>query len=581
MQTMKKYLIIIIIASVCLLSAVAVAIVLGNRQTDVEPEDSGDSTETSEPPFDGVTMTMFASANSTLPFDLHAYMKEDGAYFFLPADVKTGSVSFTAYDREGNVVGEFTADFSKKTSQNFDLPNQRIKVTVMQTDIPSLSILTGSGYGTTLADVVADKAQKTVCYGDAVIYVPTEYAAEYFYSDQYKTKETDPDTPGSIRISGRGHSSWMYMEKKSFTLKAESGFAPLGMEGDKNWVLVSCHYDRSLVRNSVILDIYKQFASGWSVDYREVELYVDGVYQGMYLLAEKVEIDSDKIDITDLEEQNELLNGTETPGKYEIAELECGATVKYYPSLQSPDDVTGGYLLEVEIATRAKKSASYIKTSRDFYYNIKSPEYVSYEEAVYIAEFIQNFEDALYSSDGCDTNGKHFSEYADMESIALRYVIDEICRNVDSGTSSTYFYKDSDSVDGKLYSGPLWDYDLAFGNYSKYSDPEGFEAKTRYYFGRLMEFDVFSDEVIRQYERVMPAFVQLAEHGIDDYAAKIHKSALMNFTRYSNVFGIKHGIVSPVKAGESMQGAIDYVRNFLKARIKWTDKNLYNEYKRD
>ena len=37
-------------------------------------------------------------------------------------------------------------------------------------------------------------------------------------------------------------------------------------------------------------------------------------------------------------------------------------------------------------------------------------------------------------------------------------------RNVDGYRLSTFIYKDKDSKDEKLYLGPIWDFNLAFGN---------------------------------------------------------------------------------------------------------------------
>lgn len=51
-----------------------------------------------------------------------------------------------------------------------------------------------------------------------------------------------------------------------------------------------------------------------------------------------------------------------------------------------------------------------------------------------------------------------------MDSFVKKYLIEEITRNYDGGVTSSFFYKASDAEGGKLYAGPVWDYDVSFGN---------------------------------------------------------------------------------------------------------------------
>ena len=63
-------------------------------------------------------------------------------------------------------------------------------------------------------------------------------------------------------------------------------------------------------------------------------------------------------------------------------------------------------------------------------------------------------------------SGKHYTEIADAESLALKYMIEEISENYDGNSSSQYFYKPADSVSEKIFAGPVWDYDSTFGAYA-------------------------------------------------------------------------------------------------------------------
>ena len=96
---------------------------------------------------------------------------------------------------------------------------------------------------------------------------------------------------------------------------------------------------------------------------------------------------------------------------------------------------------------------------------IRSPRYASVEEVDYIANFYDQMEKAVHSSDGYNAQtGKHYSDYLDVESFARYYLLNEVVMNLDGGWSSFMLYKDSDSMDSKFYAGPAWDFDRSLFN---------------------------------------------------------------------------------------------------------------------
>ena len=101
---------------------------------------------------------------------------------------------------------------------------------------------------------------------------------------------------------------------------------------------------------------------------------------------------------------------------------------------------------------------------------LKNPIHASVEEIEYISSYMQEIEDAIMATDGINpTTGKHYSEYIDIDSWADKYIVEEISRNNGGGATSSYFYKPSDSVSKKVYGGPVWDYDKAYGNFHSYN----------------------------------------------------------------------------------------------------------------
>ena len=146
----------------------------------------------------------------------------------------------------------------------------------------------------------------------------------------------------------------------------------------------------------------------------------------------------------------------------------------------------------MELANRYYGEKSGFVTTRSQPITMKSPEYASQAQMEYISDLYQRFEDAVFAGNGRNALGEHYTDIADLESLAKYYMISEWCSNMDSGLTSTYFYK-PEGADSKLFAGPVWDYDIAFGNNKgtrygcDYNNPEEFTVC----FGRQYRNTVF------------------------------------------------------------------------------------------
>lgn len=285
------------------------------------------------------------------------------------------------------------------------------------------------------------------------------------------------------QIKGRGNSTWKGA-KKPYQIKLESK-ADLLQTGDaanraKTWVLLANYFDLSLLRNSIALDLAGAMQMEPTVQYTPVSLYYDGEYRGAYQLSEKVEIGSGRVAIADLEAENEACN--EALGS--LAALptaqgltDNGATYIYTTGMSDPTDISGGYLLEMDFATRAQEEQNYFVTKRGYYIVVKSPECCSKAEMDYIASYYQDYEDTVFSGGLHPTNGRSLQSYIDLTSVAQCYIINELSKNPDGFHTSTYLYKDAG--EDRLHMGPIWDYDLSFGtgtgaNNAVCAEPTGF-----------------------------------------------------------------------------------------------------------
>ena len=287
-------------------------------------------------------------------------------------------------------------------------------------------------------------------------------------------------------VRTRGNTTDTYA-KKPFQIKFSSKIDLYGMGKAKTWVLLANYLDQSYIRNSVMYKLAKSLGMNAS-DFQNVELYIDGKYQGIYLLCEKVNINASRVNITELEDENEALNpnygkelmsSTETVVKDTTSPENNPAILnetiiieyKYVKGLVNPADITGGYLIELDNNNKDNRDefGSYFITKTSYgenLYVIKSPEYCSKEQVEYIARRFAEMEEAMASSNGKNSLGKHYTEYMDIDTFAVAYIMAELGRNYDVGGASIYFYKDADKNGevSKIIKGPLWDCDNVLGN---------------------------------------------------------------------------------------------------------------------
>ena len=321
----------------------------------------------------------------------------------------------------------------------------------------------------------------TVCFSANL---PAVYITTASGSLDYIHKSTNNKEPGNIRVyengsmtldsalkqmKGRGNSTWN-LAKKPYNIKFDKKTAFLGMAKAKKWTLLANAYDPSLMHNANGFYFAEAFGLDFTSEYRFIDLYVNGGYLGNYMVCESVEVGENRVNVEDLDKANENANpgvdletlpirGTGADGKVEPVTVK--GSRKWADIPNDPADITGGYLLEYEFASRYTGDPCGFVTDNGQPVVLKSPEYASRAEVDYIADLLNAATEALYSETGCNRAGKHYSEYFDMESFVNMYLLQELSMNYDAGCSSFYLYKKAG--DPKLTFSPVWDMDLAFG----------------------------------------------------------------------------------------------------------------------
>ena len=338
-------------------------------------------------------------------------------------------------------------------------------------------------------------------------------------------------------LKGRGNATWSTNGTKNpYALKLAQSASLLGLGKGKKWVLLANSVDKNtLLKDQIIYDYAKYVGIDYQPTCRPVDLYVNQQYYGSYQLCEKVEIKSSRVDINDSYEALEIANGTVnsetgaiTPADFETMSnfdtrvynsngvrqtIATGASsyahtvgckrysgfarsgLETLSDLNDPDDITGGYIFELEISQRwAEETTGFCAYNRQGWV-VKSHDYTSKNMTNYCYDLLYALGSSVYNGGtvpststtttcssfntinvatyGAKTitnpapaeeyRGKRWSDILDADSAVKYYWIQEFFKNLDSSTTSTYFYKDSDSVDSKLYAGPAWDFDNALG----------------------------------------------------------------------------------------------------------------------
>jgi len=263
--------------------------------------------------------------------------------------------------------------------------------------------------------------------------------------------DKSPDT--EMKIRGRGNSTWYFHPKKAFQLKFSDKTAMLGMSEDKKWIFLAEYSDKTMLRNKIAFEMGYISKLDWTPESYFAEVIVNNEYNGTYNITQKVEESDHRVVLGDT-----------------------------------------GYLLEIDQLDRMKFDDVYFYTS-EFLINIKEPEVAKdSDEFNYAKNLINEFETVLKSNQFTDpTNG--YSKFIDVDSFVDWYLISEITKNVDSKDWSSIFMNVIPG--GKIKMGPLWDFDLAFGNvdYADSEYPEGFWVKEHKWYARLFEDPAFVTKV--------------------------------------------------------------------------------------
>jgi len=375
------------------------------------------------------------------------------------------------------------------------------------------------------------------------------------------------DYDGFIGIEIRGQSSQMF-PKKSYSIElrtsdgADTTAGLLGMPEEEDWVLYAPYSDKTMLRNAITFHLGNRMGC-WQPRNRFCEVWLNGEYIGVYQLMESVKRDDNRVDIS-----------------------------KLIPDEISGDDLTGGYILKVD-KTGGIGPEEYFQISPSVRYNYSEryiftyvyPKYeeIADEQKFYIRKFLTDAENTLNGESFRDmTEG--FRKYFDTKSFLDFQIIQELSNNVDGYRFSTFFYKNKDSKDGRLHAGPLWDFDLCYGNenyndfnlatdtwlYPKFQEVYG---KRMHWWARMMDdFSYRASFSTRWRElRKGPFSTDSIMSYIDNTIFFLGDAVDRNFQRWP-VIG-KY-VWPNYFVGDTYEEEVDYLKDWITRRVNWMDANI-------
>ena len=226
----------------------------------------------------------------------------------------------------------------------------------------------------------------------------------------------------NVEVKGRGNSTWKNA-KKPFQIGFKNKVDLLKLGKAKKWVLLASRADYSLLRNDAALKLAEILEIKYSHRGEFVELYIDGVYEGLYYILQKINIAKTSVDLREI----------------------------------------GGVLFELDNVYVDRENEEYYESKLGNTLVLKDikPDNEK-DKKIIVDDFLNDFNSLEVAAQKGDY--EKVAEIINVQSFAKYYLISEFTVNPDAYSTSFYLYKDG--MNGKIQAGPVWEFDLALGNHN-------------------------------------------------------------------------------------------------------------------
>lgn len=357
-----------------------------------------------------------------------------------------------------------------------------------------------------------------------------------------------------IRFKVRGNLT-ATLDKKPFSFSFREPVSVLGMNPGIKWNLIANAMDGSHIRNKIIRDLALESIDAYEPQGEFAELYLNGQYQGLYLITEAVEIGENRLEISEKD----------------------------------------NWFIEMELDFRAREDPTQIITDRGQIFIVHSDTAVSEIEKQEIRKRLNDVESALFAENGIsEASGRPLRELIDLESFAEAWLVEELSGDHDIGITSQFMYAGK-YEDALWYAGPVWDFDGSMANVNTpmYAVPEaltGVVAMTRpednnnqnRWLSAMYRHVEFQTLVQEKYKEIFREnYKGILEQRIDRYAETIGRSALLDAFRWHKWrlgwwFVRPEGLEIPDTDNydrfDTLELSIEIVEDFMSRKIEFLDK---------
>jgi hypothetical protein len=380
---------------------------------------------------------------------------------------------------------------------------------------------------------------------------------------------------GKIGIEIRGSSTQMF-PKKQYGVETRDAngndldVSLLGFPAESDWIFYAPYTDKSLMRNFLAYSLARTMGR-YATRCKYFELVINNDYKGIYILFEKIKRDKNRVNIKKIE-----------------------------PTDISGDALTGGYIIKIDKWTGEGNDGWYSNflpylnawQRISYQYHIPKPEDIVSQQKAYIQNYMFNFESKMYATN-FNNPDSGYSKMIDIPSFVDMFLINEMSKNVDGYRLSTYMYKDRNSVSSKLVMGPIWDYNLAFGNADYYqgavltgwmldylNTDQGFlssDGAVVPFWWRKIEYDTnFQNQVKTRWESIKTKGIDFNwfNSKIDSLVVYLNESQQRNFQRWP-VLGVY--VWPNAYIGQTFTDEIFYLKSWIRDRLNWVNDNLPGE----
>ena len=333
--------------------------------------------------------------------------------------------------------------------------------------------------------------------------------------------------------------------KKPYRIKFDTKQKVLDAPGKaKKWTLINNYGDKTLMRNLLAFELSKRIGMPYTPYGTAVDVLLNGEYKGCYQLCDQVQVHKHRVEITEMTSAD-----------------------------NSGIELTGGYFIEID--AYADKENSWFKSNKGNPVTIKSPEEdsITTQQKNYIKSYFNNME-------------SQWSTYLDTNTFLRHFLVGELSGNTDTYWS-VFMYKDREN--NQMYTGPVWDFDLAFDNDNR-TYPVCSKSDYIYRSGGSCagNMKTFVDNIVVKNATAKKQMLEIWDEArqaglteenlvafIDSLETELNQSQRLNFLRWKIMNTKVH---QNPKLWGSYTAEVQNVRRFMKERLAWMDKKLQYTY---